>query len=314
MAIKNALLRKKIDNIMYDLQIQTTGDIVELSDGTTLNAKIAQILSAFTNIVSEKAIDNKISTSTQTLYEKVTGFGPDTQINEAYDTIKEVAEWLTTETPTSSQDIVDDIKELTTAIETLEQQATKVTKSETNGNIVVDGEEVVVHTHPETHSAAMIEETEDKLFVSPEEKAAWNASETMVHLDASDETTDYSVMSEVDSYTISFDNFDLGISYQNSDAELITVSDGPTTIDSEVGSSKFIQFTLPENYTVTSVTNVIDNNESAIPYSVSFNNKVSFTVNNIGNLTYDDNGVPTYTTNHTVKVVLDLIADEPSGE
>ena len=308
MAIKNALLRKKIDDIMYDLQIQSTGDIVELSDGTTLNAKIAQIVSAFANVVTEQTIDNKISTSTETLYEKVTGFGPDTDINEAFDTIKEIADWLVTNEPTNAQDIVNDIKELTTAIETLETQATKVSASETNGNIIVDEKEVTVYTHSETHSAEMIEETDTKLFTTPEEKEAWNAAETMVHLDASSDETDYSVLAEVDSCTISFDNFDLAINYQNSDGEPVEVADAPSTINSEVGSSKFVQFTLPENYTVTSVTSVVDGAESPITYTTSFDNKVSFTVNNIGNLSYNGEGVPSYTTNHTVKVVLDIVA------
>ena len=307
MAIKNALLRKKIDTIMYDLLIQTTGDVVVLSDGVTLNAKVAQIMAALEKIISEEIINGKISASTESLYAKITGFTPDITINEAYDTIKEIAEWLTTETPTSAQDIVDNIAALNEAVQKLEETATKVVKSDINGNIKVDGAEVTVYTHPDTHSASMIDETETRKFVSPEEKEKWNGAETMVHLDGSSADTDYSILDTADSCTISFEDMALAISYQNTAAETVAVADGPTSITSEVGSSKFVQFTLPEGYNITSVINVIDSNETPITFNKSYDNKVTFTVTNIGNLTYSESGVPSYTTNHSVKVVIDPI-------
>ena len=48
---------------------------------------------------------------------------------------------------------------------------TKVEASETNGNIKVDGAEVTVYTHPETHAATMIVEDDDHQFVNAAEKA-----------------------------------------------------------------------------------------------------------------------------------------------
>ena len=45
MAYKNAILHKKINNIIYDLMIQTTGSLVILNDGSRLDDKIADILS-----------------------------------------------------------------------------------------------------------------------------------------------------------------------------------------------------------------------------------------------------------------------------
>lgn len=44
-----------------------------------------------------------------------------------------------------------------------------------DGKIEVDGEEMVVYTHPETHAATMITEDATHRFVSDTEKAAWNA-------------------------------------------------------------------------------------------------------------------------------------------
>ena len=48
--------------------------------------------------------------------------------------------------------------------------STKVEKSDTNGNIKVDGAEVNVYTHPETHAATMITEDDDHQFVTAAQK------------------------------------------------------------------------------------------------------------------------------------------------
>ena len=305
MAIKNAIIRKKIDNIAYELLIQSTGDIVVLNDGTTLNAKLAQIVSAFGNIVTVDIIDEKINTSIDQLYNKITGIDENSSINEAYDTIKEIAEWIATEVPTSAQDIVDSINELTTEIRALEEAATKVTDSETNGNIVVDGNEVTVYEHPETHEASMVVESNEKQFVSKTDKEAWNAKEEMLYVNASDENIS-TVLSDSDSCIVGLNDIDLNINYQNSDGENVDVNGDKSITSIEIGSSKFIQFELPEGYQVTSVNIVADDVESEIQYDVSYDNKVSFTVSNIGNLTYSDEDVPLFTTNYYVKVVLDI--------
>ena len=308
--MKYAIIRKKIDNIIYELLVQSTGDVVMLPDGTSLNAKIAQIVSAFANIVTVNVIDEKIDNSANELYTRVTGFGEGTTINEAYDTIKEIAEWLTTETPTSAQDIVDDISDLSIAIKALEEAATKVVDSSINGNIIVDGNEVTVYEHPETHEAAMIVESDDKQFVSKTEKTAWNAKEELVYVNASDENADFTTLTDSNSHIITIDDMTLNINYQNSDGEFVDVNGDKVINDVEVGSSKFIQFTIPDGYHVTSISTVIDDVESAIIYNTAYNNVVSFTVSNIGNLTYSDKGVPSFTTNYSIKVVLDITTVE----
>ena len=53
--------------------------------------------------------------------------------------------------------------------------ATKVADSSTNGNILVDDEEVTVYTHPENHPATMITEDATHRFVTDEEKEKWNS-------------------------------------------------------------------------------------------------------------------------------------------
>ena len=312
MANKNALLRKKIDGIMYDLMLQSTGDIVMLSDGSTLNVALAKIFAAFSKIVTESTIDTMIANSNSNLYSKIMGIDDTTTVDEAYDTIKEIADWMTNVDEEGNsktvQDIVNDIKKLQEDVETITSTATKVEKSDNNGSIKVDNVDVTVYTHPDTHSAEMIEETEERKFVTPAEKTFWNGAETMVHYDASNDQTDYAGMEEVDSCTISIDPMEVAITYKNVDSEDITVADGKTSVTAEVGSSLFETFTVPEGYEVTSIT--LDNGTTQTPvlFTVDYKNMVRYTITNVGSLTYDASGIPSYKETCTVNVLLTLIS------
>ena len=62
--------------------------------------------------------------------------------------------------------------------------------SDVNGNIKVDGEEVVVYTHPDTHSADIIVETDDRKFVTADEKAAIASAAEVLVVSSQDEVTD----------------------------------------------------------------------------------------------------------------------------
>lgn len=65
--------------------------------------------------------------------------------------------------------------------------STKVEASETNGNIKVDGVETVVYTHPATHEAAMIVESEEKQFVTAAQKDIINNAAAVVLVASQDE-------------------------------------------------------------------------------------------------------------------------------
>ena len=69
--------------------------------------------------------------------------------------------------------------------------------SEVNGNIKVDGEEVVVYTHPETHAATMIVEDDDHKFVTATEKAIINNAAAVTLVSSQDE-----VANETDLYMV----------------------------------------------------------------------------------------------------------------
>ena len=47
---------------------------------------------------------------------------------------------------------------------------TKVEKSDTNGNVKVDGAEVVVYQHPSSHPASMITDTAEKVMMTAAER------------------------------------------------------------------------------------------------------------------------------------------------
>lgn len=61
--------------------------------------------------------------------------------------------------------------------------------SEVNGNIKVDGKEVVVYTHPETHPATMIVEDDDHNFVTTAEKEAISKAAEVLLVSSQDEVT-----------------------------------------------------------------------------------------------------------------------------
>jgi hypothetical protein len=68
-----------------------------------------------------------------------------------------------------------------TKLDGITENAKHVEDSETNGNILVDGQELVVYKHPTSHPASMITEEETKRFVSDAQIASWDAkAETTV--------------------------------------------------------------------------------------------------------------------------------------
>lgn len=173
--IQEVIAKLKIEGVLKEVGLRTYGEFVYLADGTTAEAAIANILSQITNLPTDSGIDAKIKTACDTLYNKLLGkTDEDATIDEAYDTLKEVADWIDGHGKAAAT-ITNDVAALKTAVQALEAVgATKVEASEINGNIKVDGQEVVVYTPPETISADKVTETEAKQFVSAAQKADWD--------------------------------------------------------------------------------------------------------------------------------------------
>ena len=104
MAIKNVYLKKKIGSAIFDIYPHTDAAITAYTKGsgqdvtqTTVAAELATLATGLASVITEQTVDTKISTATANLYNQIMGFtdaeGGHT-INEAYDTLKEVADYL----------------------------------------------------------------------------------------------------------------------------------------------------------------------------------------------------------------------------
>lgn len=173
--MQKTIAKIMVEGKLKDIAFKTTGEQVILNDGNTVESVIASILTNIADLPTDGAIDEKVKNSCDALYNKIMGLtDADSTIDEAYDTLKEVAEWIDTHGELAAQ-FTSDISGLKTAVQALQAiGATKVEKSETNGNIKIDGKEVTVYTPPTTVSADKVTETDSKQFVTAAEKADWN--------------------------------------------------------------------------------------------------------------------------------------------
>lgn len=173
--MEKRIAKIKVEGVLKELAFKTTGEQVVMADGRTAETVIAAIITNIANLPTGSDIDEKVKNSCDALYNKIMGLtDADTTIDEAYDTLKEVAEWIGSHGELAAQ-FTNDISGLKTAVQSLQAiGATKVEKSETNGNIKIDGKEVTVYTAPETISADKVVENDNKQFVTAAEKDDWN--------------------------------------------------------------------------------------------------------------------------------------------
>lgn len=173
--IQEAIAKIKIEGALKEVVFKTYGEHVYLNDGKTVEAAIAGILTQIAGLISGGDVDKKIEAANKALYNKIMGLADDdTTINDAYDTLKEVAEWIDSHGELATQ-FTNDISGLKTAVQALQEiGATKVEASEINGNIKINGQEVKVF-EPEDISADDVTETTNRQFVTAAEKADWNS-------------------------------------------------------------------------------------------------------------------------------------------
>lgn len=172
--MKKAIFQQEINGVLYDLLALPHVDnvIYEKEDGTkiALSEKLAEIIAAIALKADSATVTADIKAANDALYKKIMGLAnDDTTVNEAYDTLKEVADYLTAHGDVV-QGFTTDITALKEAVKTLQTGMTKVEKSDTNGNVKVDGNEVQVYRHPATHPASMIEDTADKVMMTATER------------------------------------------------------------------------------------------------------------------------------------------------
>lgn len=90
MAKKNAIIKKKIENVLYELMIKTGVDNVWIDDSTTLASKLSDMITA----INEKAKSTDVTTSIKTAIDNLRSELMGEGVPEAYDTFKELADYI----------------------------------------------------------------------------------------------------------------------------------------------------------------------------------------------------------------------------
>lgn len=171
--LKQVIFQEEIDGVLTDLMARTHVDNVIYEEGgkqIALSEKLASLIATVAAKADSAAVTADIKTATDNLYNKIMGITAEdgAPVAEAYDTLKEVANYLT-EHGSVVQGFTNDISGLKKSVEDLKTGMTKVEKSDTNGNVKVDGAEVVVYQHPASHPASMITDTAEKVMMTAAE-------------------------------------------------------------------------------------------------------------------------------------------------
>lgn len=172
--LKQVIFQEEIDGVLTDLMARTHVDNVIYEEGgkqIALSEKLASLIATVATKADSNNVTADIKTATDNLYNKIMGITAEdgAPVAKAYDTLKEVANYLT-EHGSVVQGFTNDISGLKKSVEDLKTGMTKVEKSDTNGNVKVDGAEVVVYQHPSSHPASMITDTAEKVMMTAAER------------------------------------------------------------------------------------------------------------------------------------------------
>ena len=227
--VKKVLLQKSIEDQLYSILPQTDATVVNYTKGsgqdavvTTVAAELASLATAAASVITEAEVDGMIDDAISDLWDRISGLADGESLAASFDTLKEISDYLNTHGSVVSG-FTSDINALKTALGSpavaadpeneIEAQAatglfatiagldsritaletidpTSVEASETNGNIVIDGVETTVYTHPQAHSATMITTDSTHRFVSDAQIAAWDAKADVAVVDELPQTVD----------------------------------------------------------------------------------------------------------------------------
>lgn len=158
---KKVTLQMLLAGKLEDLQFKTGAEnvIITNEDGTTekLSDRLVDVAEALNSVITEEEVENIAAAAVAQLL---------VDAPEAFDTFKEIADYLSENENViealntaihnkvdkvdgkglSTHDFTDEYK---AKLDNLADNSTRVEASENNGNILVDGEEVVVYTHPD---------------------------------------------------------------------------------------------------------------------------------------------------------------------
>ena len=195
-SVKHTILTKKINGVLYDLYPKTDASIVVHND-TTVAAELESIASTLHDLANgDTSIDARIEAAKTALYNQIMGITEEdgATVAEAFDTLKEVANYLT-EHGSVVQGFTNDIASLKTTVGNAESGlvkdvadlkavgSVKVEASETNGNIKINGVETKVYDDSAIAATKIVEDATHR-FVTDTDKAAWNANAEVIVADS----------------------------------------------------------------------------------------------------------------------------------
>ena len=124
----NGEIRQSIDNEDYYINIRTTADQVICDDGASVKDKLDQVVEMINNISNNPdVVDKKIKAACQELFAKIMGVKDQSSLNMAYDTVKEISDYVV-----DNEDLMDEIGK---DIERIKDELSKLTEMANHENI-----------------------------------------------------------------------------------------------------------------------------------------------------------------------------------
>lgn len=204
---KTAILQMKINGALADLYARTNYANVYNEDGTkTLTAEISDILSAIDALPTTEEVNAAIKAADDTLYNKILGKVDDTTtIDEAFDTLKEVADWIKThgDVATAFRSDITDLQGRMTAAEG-EIDALQTDLSEAEGNITdLQGRMTTAEGEIDALQSSVdaIHTHDNKTVldgITAEKVSAWDSNATIKYVNGADTEVDLSTVKDND--------------------------------------------------------------------------------------------------------------------
>ena len=161
----NGEIRQSIDNEDYYINIRTTADQVMYDNNISVKEKLAQMLDTINNISNNPdVVDKKIKEACNNLYIKIMGASDQSGLDEAYNTIKKISEYLI-----NNQNVidnltedVDDLKEdIQSAMHENKDVLDKLSASE-DGKLLYDNKEIKITVKDQSDLKAALDKKADK--------------------------------------------------------------------------------------------------------------------------------------------------------
>ena len=94
--IKKVYLQKIINSVLSTVYPMSSADAI-LYKSTTVSAELESLANDLSSVITSETVDAKIKAESDKLYNKIMGITDEdnTSVSEAYDTLKEVAAYLT---------------------------------------------------------------------------------------------------------------------------------------------------------------------------------------------------------------------------